>query len=130
MPLPPEYLSTVFLLDHQPDPLPASFAIVTAWNPLGVTRDAALNQMADEELLREFVELGLPPFRATGCSPDLSHREPGWAAAIAKVEAIALGCRHRQLAIWWIRNDELILVDCATGEETRVARFAERIAGR
>lgn len=130
MPLPPEYRSTVFLLENPPDPLPPSFAIVTAWNPRGMTIDATANRKADEVLHRELEELGLSPFRATGCSPDLSHREPGWAVVISKVEAIALGRRHRQLAVWWIRDDELILVDCATGGETRVARFSERIAGR
>lgn len=129
MPLPPEYLSTVFLLEGDPDILQENFAIITAWNPEGVTADNAANDIADAVLHHELEELGLDPFRVTGCSPDLSHREPGWAAVLSKVEAIALGCRHRQLAVWWIRDDELILVDCSTGGETRVARFSERIAG-
>lgn len=130
MSLPPEFHSTVFLLEDPPDLLPPDFAIVTAWNPEGLTSDATANRKADEVLHRELEELGLAPFRATGCSPDLSHREPGWAVVISKVEAIALGRRHRQLAVWWIRNDEMILVDCSTGEEARVARFSERIIGR
>lgn len=129
MPLPPEYLSTVFIVDDPPDPLPTAFAIVTAWNPEGVTADEAANRRADDVLHRELVELGLAPIRVTGCSPDLSHREPGWAVVISKVEAIALGRRHRQLAVWWIQDEELILVDCATGEENRVASFSERIVG-
>jgi hypothetical protein len=81
-------------------------------------------------LRRELEELGLAPFRATGCSPDLSHREPGWAVVISKVEAIALGRRHRQLAVWRIKDDALILIDCATAKEERIARFSERIVGR
>lgn len=127
MPLPPEYLSTVFLLDDPPAPLPASFAIITAWNPEGVTVNDADNTNADHILHRELVELGLSPFRATGCSPDLSHREPGWAVMISKVEAIALGRRHRQLAVWRIKGDELLLLDCATAEEQRIARFSHRV---
>lgn len=130
MPLPSEYLDTVFLLEDPPDPPPASFAIVTAWNPEGRTADEAANRRADEVLHRELEDLGLAPFRATGSSPDLSHREPGWAVVISKVEAIALGRLHRQLAVWRVQDDELFLVDCATGGETRVAGFSERIAGR
>jgi hypothetical protein len=130
MPLPPEFLSAVFLLEDPPAPLPRQFAIITAWNPGGMTVDDSLNEAADRILKHELDELGLTPFRATGCSPDLTHREPGWAVVISKVEAIAVGRRHRQLGVWLVRDDELILVDCATGEETRVARFSERIVVR
>lgn len=130
MSLPPEYFSTVFLLEQPPDPLPRTFAIVTAWNAEGVTIDDAANEIADHVLRRELLDLGLPHFRVTGCSPDLTHREPGWAVAISKVEAIGLGRRHRQLAVWRIKDDELILIDCATAKEERIARFSERIVGR
>jgi hypothetical protein len=46
------------------------------------------------------------------------------------MEAIALGRRHRQLAVWRIKDDALILIDCATAKEERIARFSERIVGR
>jgi Protein of unknown function (DUF3293) len=130
MSLPPEYLSTVFLLEDPPDPLPPAFAIVTAWNPDGVTVDESSNDAADRSLLRDLVERGLSGFRVTGCSPDLSHREPGWGAVLSKAEAIALGRHHRQLAVWLVLDDELILLDCKTGEESRIATFSERIEGR
>ena len=130
MPLPPEYLSTVFLLEDPPDPLPPAFVIVTAWNPDGVTVDESSNGAADRKLLRELEERGLPGFRVTGCSPDFLHREPGWAVVLSTLEPVALGRRHRQLAIWRIKEDELILMDCTTGEESRVATFSERIVGR
>jgi hypothetical protein len=130
MSLPPEYQSTVFLMDESTALRSGSFAIVTAWNPEGITVSSEINEIADAALHRELEELGLTPFRVTGCSPDLSHREPGWAAVLSKLEAIALGRRHRQLGIWQVVDDELILVDCATGEESRVATFSERIVGR
>ncbi len=129
MSLPPEFISAVFLLEDPPVPLPDHFAIITAWNPEGLMADDVDNETADRVLKHELDNLGLAPFRATGCSPDLSHREPGWAVVISKVEAIALGRRHRQLGVWLIRGDELILIDCATGEETDAGRFSERIAG-
>ncbi len=126
MSLPSEFLSTVFLLEDPPVSLPDHFAIITAWNPEGLIADDADNEVADRILKHELEDLGLAPFRATGCSPDLTHREPGWAVVLSKVEAIALGRRHRQLGVWLIRGGELVLVDCATGGECRVARFSER----
>ncbi|PAW69482.1 MAG: hypothetical protein B9S38_09755 [Verrucomicrobiia bacterium Tous-C4TDCM] len=130
MSLPPEFLSTVFLLEDPPVPLPDHFAIITAWNPEGLMADDVDNETADRILKLELDDLGLAPFRATGCSPDLSHREPGWAVVLSKVEAIALGRRYRQLAVWRIEDDALILIDCATAKEERIARFSERIVGR
>lgn len=126
MSLPPEFLSAVFLLEDPPVPLPDHFAIITAWNPDGLMTDGAVNEAADHVLKHELEDVGLAPFRATGCSPDLTHREPGWAVVISKVEAIALGRRHRQLGVWLIRDGELILVDCGTGEETDAGGFSER----
>jgi hypothetical protein len=115
------------LLEDPPIPLPDHFAIITAWNPEGLMVDDAVNETADRTLMHELDDLGPAPFRVTGCSPDLSHREPGWAVVISKVEAIALGRRHRQLGVWLIRGGELVLVDCASGEETAAGKFSERI---
>jgi hypothetical protein len=129
MSLPPEFLSAVFLLEDTPIPLPDHFAIITAWNPEGLMADRALNEAADRILKQELDDLGLAPFRVTGCSPDLSHREPGWGVVISKVEAIVVGRRHRQLGVWLVRDDELILIDCATGEETDAGKLSERITG-
>lgn len=127
MSLPPEFLSTVFLLEDPQVPLPGHFAIITAWNPGGLMVDDAVNETADRTLRHELDDLGLASFRVTGCSPDLSHREPGWAVVISKVEAIDLGRRHRQLGVWLIRGGDLVLVDCASGEETAVGKFSDRI---
>ncbi len=48
---------------------------------------------------------------------------------ISKVEAIALNRRYRQLAVWRIEDDALILIECATGQEIRLARFSGPIVG-
>lgn len=47
----------------------------------------------------------------TGCSPDLVHREPGWAANITLSEALRLGRLYRQDAIFWVSGGALYLVD-------------------
>ena len=125
--LPQEYLTTVFLVGNRPMPFPPAFAIITAWHPMNRTLSEAENQREDEALRRNLELLDLSYFRATGCSPDLSHREPGWAVETTKNDAIHLGRRFEQRAIWWVKNDELILVNCADGEETPVGHFSLRV---
>jgi hypothetical protein len=127
--LPHEYLTTVFLLENHPPPFPRTFAIITAWNPMDRKLSDEENQREDEALRRDLRLRNLSYFRATGCSPDLSHREPGWAVEMPKADAIALGKRFGQRAIWWVAGDELLLVNCDTAEETDVGNFSLRIAG-
>ncbi|WP_367871613.1 DUF3293 domain-containing protein [Luteolibacter sp. Populi] len=127
MPLPPEYRSTVFLLEGAPAPLPSSFAIVTAWNPMDENTPAGENEEKNAELRRELELRHLPYFRATGCSPDLRHREPGWAVVACPEDALALGKKFRQRAIWRIEQDNLIIVDCANGSMEAIASFSSRL---
>ncbi|MCW1911981.1 DUF3293 domain-containing protein [Luteolibacter sp. GHJ8] len=127
MPFPPEYSSTVFLLVDSPSPLPASFAIITAWNPMDRRTSAEENQAADEDLKSCLENSGVIHFRATGCSPDLVHREEGWAAAISKSDALDLGRQFDQRAIWWIEGDELHLIRCADGHSEMLGSFSSRL---
>ena len=125
---PEEYLTTVFLLDSsRPVQLPMKFAIITAWNPRHRSTTEAENHREDEALRRTLELMCLPYFRATGCSPDYSHREPGWAIETTKVEAIELGRRYGQRAIWWIEGGELILVSCEDGGEQALGSFDLRV---
>ncbi|WP_341407811.1 DUF3293 domain-containing protein [Luteolibacter soli] len=125
--MPAEYLSTVFLLGIRPMPLPRKFAIITGWNPMDRPTSAAQNLLEDEALRRTLELKALPYFRATGCSPDRSHREPGWGVEIAKEDAITLGRRFGQRAIWWIENGNLTLIGCDDSEEIPVGKFDLRI---
>jgi len=127
MNLPPEYFSTVFLLDGQPPALPDSFAIITAWNPMDRATSDAANHKEDEALRTILADLQTPHFRAAGCSPDLSHREPGWAVAIDKPAAIELGKRFQQRAIWWIEGDNLLLIPCDGATAEDLGSFAARL---
>ena len=125
--MPEPYFSTVFLLEGRPLMLPVSFAIITAWNPMDRTLRDEDNALEDEAL-RRMLELGkIPYFRATGCSPDFSHREPGWAATMAKNKAVEIAKRFQQRGIWWIEGEDLILVSCADGSEKRVDNFRLRL---
>ena len=127
--MPEEYLTTVFLLGIRPVPLPGKFAIITAWNPMDRPTSGAENVREDEALRRTLELKARPYFRATGCSPDLSHREPGWGVQMPKTDAIALGRRFGQRAIWWIENGQLTLIHCTDGEEIPIGKFDLRIVG-
>ena len=127
MPLPAEYLSTVFLLEDAPSPLPTSFAIITAWNPMDEALPAAENEGRDEELESLLKLRQIQYFRATGCSPDLSHREPGWAILTGPEEALEIARQFRQRALWRIEGDQLLLIDCADAAVERLGSFRGRI---
>ena len=127
MALPQEYRSTVFLLEGAPAPLPSSFSIITAWNPMDEDTPAGENEEKDADLRRELDLRSLPYFRATGCSPDLRHREPGWAVVASPEDALVLGRKFRQRAIWRIEQDNLIIVDCADGSTEAIASFSSRL---
>ena len=127
MDLPEAYYSTVFLLEGQPLTLPPSFAIITAWNPMDRKLPDEQNALEDEALRRMLELQMIPYFRATGCSPDLSHREPGWAVTMPKNQAIELAKRYGQRGIWWIEGEDLILVSCVDGQEKRMDTFRLRL---
>ena len=127
MVIPQEYLTTIFLIPGSPTPLPKAFAIITAWNPMDRKTPAKENLLADEALRRSLELRHVPYFRALGCSPDLSHREPGWAAELTKKDALTLGRRYGQRAIWWVEGDDLQLLMCEDGSETSAGTFRRRV---
>jgi len=127
--MPEEYLTTVFLLGIRPVPLPKKFAIITGWNPMDRPTSGAENIREDEALRRTLELKARPYFRATGCSPDLSHREPGWGVEMPKEDAVTLGRRFGQRAIWWIENGNLTLIACEDGEEMPIGKFDLRVVG-
>ncbi len=124
--LPAVYDDTVFVVESPPDPLPAGFAIVTAWNPLGSPRPPHWNHHADRLLKAELAARRLPHWRATGCAPDRSHCEPGWAIETDLEPALGIARLHGQLALWWIELGRLELVAC-DGERRTIANFHDRI---
>jgi hypothetical protein len=129
MPMPSEYYSTVFLLEGAPSPLPASFAIITAWNPMDEVTPVEENERRDEEL-RSMLELRqISYFRATGCSPDFSHREPGWAVEADTETALEIARMFRQRGLWRVEADRLWLVDGADGSGAEIGSFRERVRG-
>lgn len=95
-----------------------SFAVITAWNPEGVVTSDSVNDAA-HEALRDTLKLAAvnTSVACMGCSPDMSHSEPGLAVMVERDAAIELGRRFRQLAIFWYESEQFTIVplkaDCA-----------------
>lgn len=122
-----EYLTTVFLAKSPAGGWPESFHIITAHNP-GVIMGSEANATADEELRKVLSCVGSSCFRITGCSPDLKHREEGWGVAgLSREEALAIGVRYGQNAIFEINTDILSVIGCLSGESVRVDKWEQRI---
>lgn len=104
------YRSAVFY-EEQPAAFDGrAFCIVTAWNPPATVQTIAENRLADRRLRARIRRLGLPAVRVTGCSPDLRHREPGWATPCTFEQAVALAAAFRQDAVFWVVGNELHLI--------------------
>lgn len=103
------------------------FAIVTACNPGDRLCSEAENQEADQGLVADLDRLGWPRFRLIGGSPDFRHQEPGWGVATGSMaEAVALGRRWGQAAVFWVEGDALSLVDCRDGSAEPLGSWCAR----
>ena len=124
----PLYATTVFQGVSPEDAWPAAFAIITACDPDGKKTDFAVNQSADLQLAADLRLIGCRHWRVTGGSPDFAHAEPGYAAEMPLTEALHLGRKYRQEAIFWIERDELSIVGCGSELKQEVGSWSERLA--
>jgi hypothetical protein len=109
---------------------PEQFAIVTAYNPDGVSEEPAVNASADARLRATIETMGLQYFRLTGGSRDGAHQEPGWGFSLATPRSARdLSLSFRQLAFFWIESDRISLVDSRNGDSTDLGRWQDRWLG-
>ena len=103
------------------------FWIITAHNPGGHVREAPVNQ-ADDLLMQSALE-GLARLPVAGCSPDLAHREDGWAVRFpSRAAALELARRFDQRAVYEVRGGEMWLIDLAgKWPEQSLGDFLERM---
>lgn len=123
----PHYSNTVFRAETPDEGWPRAFAIITACDPNGVTADAESNAVRDGRLASLLKERSLRHWRATGGSPDFTHAEPGYAVEVSIQGALQIGRLFEQEAVFWIEDDELILVDCRTEATQRLGSWRNRI---
>jgi hypothetical protein len=101
---------------------PADFAVITAYDPDGLTTTAELNRAADVALESELRSAGYRLHRIIGGSADGVHLEPGWGVPIGLPGAVEYGRRYRQLAVFYVRGGVVCLVDCADGSVEDLGR--------
>lgn len=124
----PAHRSSRFWCALRAEDLPVpSFAIVTACNPGDRLQSDSMNRQADGALAAECDQRGWARFRVVGASADLRHQEPGWGVSCGSLDqAVALGRRWGQVAIFWIENDALLLVDCEDHQSETLGSWSAR----
>lgn len=81
--------------------LDGPFAVVTAAAPGGDAQHAAYDRARQAELEETARVRTSVARRVDGVSPDGAHRERSVAVRVARAEAVALGRRYGQSAIFW-----------------------------
>ena len=121
----PEYFNTIFLISKEPESWPVEFAIITAHNPMDLKLSDQENNFRNENLLKT---LGQNAFlKLSGSSPDQSHKEASYAFISDLPKAIRIGKEYQQRAIFYIKDGNLKLIECSTGQTQELGKFIERI---
>jgi len=83
-----------------------SFGMLSAWNPLSVSRAPTENRRADKALEADLAATGLTHIAAFASAADRSWREPSWIVFGMPVsEFDLLARRYGQLGtLWWSRE--------------------------
>jgi len=112
MPYPYEedYKSTVFEYQDFPADWPKDFAILTAYATTGETWTPEQNVEADRKLETELRQGGHRIHRISGYSKDHKTHEEGWAVVMDLKPAWGLAVKYKQVALFYYKNDELLLV--------------------
>ena len=121
------YLSTMFLVTDDKIKYPASFAIITAHNPMDQLLSKEENRNRNIQLLYSLEKLGVKTLPIVGCSPDLTHREDSFIVNLSLAETISTGRKYDQRAVFWVDAENLYLVYCRTETKVLLGEFSSRI---
>lgn len=96
----------------------AKFAIITAWNPASVWLSKSDNDRNNRHLAAEIDH-------TCWCSVDVGNQDFSWmeesfAIEISLQQALKLGRKYRQNAIYYIEGEQLFLLSCV-GQQSKVA---------
>ncbi|MCH1921238.1 DUF3293 domain-containing protein [Shewanella sp. A3A] len=106
-----QYQNSCFLLTQALTP-PCSFAIITAYNPLGQTLPASHNRLLDKQLQQDIIQSGCAYRAMVGASVDLQHQEKSWAIYLDQHDAYQLAHKYQQYAFYFVTEGVLHLVPC------------------
>jgi hypothetical protein len=117
-----QFKQAIFQFTPLPADWPSDFAIITAYDPDGLSTTAEQNLAADAALEADLRAAGYRLHGITGGSADGLHQEPGWGVPIGLPVAVEFGRRYRQVAIFAVRAGRLALVDCEDGSVEDLGR--------
>jgi hypothetical protein len=99
-----------------------SFAILSAWPPLGERAPEREGRAATERLRRELHLRRVRPIDVLAGSPDRKHREPSLAAALDDATARQLALAFRQDAYFWFDGEHMSIRWCDGSPDTLLPR--------
>lgn len=109
-----------------PDPQGRAIAVITAHNPGGQRADEQTNAVAQRNLEAELDRRGLAWWRADGADPSWTHIEESVAVpGLTLPDAIELGVRFGQEAVFLLTPTSLTVADCATGKIAKTGWHVE-----
>jgi len=108
----------------EPWPFPGPVFVITGWNPQGVSLGEERHGNINQQIAEDVVGRGGRYVMGVGRSPDGSHAEPSIIAwRITRADAIDMGSKANQDAVFEIDADELRLISCRDGRvESRPRR--------
>ncbi|MDC0609310.1 DUF3293 domain-containing protein [Vibrio sp.] len=117
------YIDTVFDVSHGIS-FP-NYAIITAWNPLSIPVSYVKNQEYNMELLRDLTRFQYFPLLAG--DREFQWVEESFAVNMTLEDALALGEKHSQNAIYYVSDGELYLYSCIDKRSSHLGPFKDRI---
>ncbi|NRA60226.1 MAG: DUF3293 domain-containing protein [Psychrobium sp.] len=104
------------------------FCVITGCNPLGKLLTASKNYCLNRELAHDLRQLNLSFSPLIAGNKTFSHVENSFKVSCDKAQAVALGRKWRQNAIYWIKDDLLYLLPCCINDHTE-HKFLETFIG-
>lgn len=102
-------------------PVPTPAFVITAWNPGSEDTHPQHNAAANDALAALLVDIGISVIPVVGTARDGSWREDSFlVSAITRADAVAIGARFGQLAVFELTDDTYAVVEVASGRAVRV----------
>ncbi len=106
------------------------FAIVTAHNPMDMCLDELENNERNEKLRKDLFLSDFIHREIIGSSEDHSHQELSFVVKCNLKQAIQMGNKFEQRAIFWVEDNKLEIVDCKTLKRYDLGSFKKRLQNR
>ena len=121
------YQKTKFVLAETITRFPKSFAIITAHNPMDklLTKKDKLNR--NKKLVENLQKYGKKLVIVIGTSTDRTHQEESYLIEISLNQALEQGRIFEQRAIFWVKDDKLLIIDCKSETNISIGNFSKRL---